>query len=638
METASSEWHAHLTTSIAEFPGKTNVVNVVTPATAGESDTTDILETTSGDGVKCVSVYQRSVNCSECDVNAHCSDGVCHCNIGYFGNGLCCVPDPRDCVHFPGVCNAVATCDKENRLCKCNSGFLGDGISCFPVRSCRYDPSVCHDHAVCLPSGQCICKHGFRGNGYECSRITPLLRHDIGDVLNSCGNNCDKETQLCIDGQCVCKHGYVDDTNGNCIDVNECLFSPCHHLATCTNLPGSFVCTCPAEYVGDGKTCIQLLRVGELGVFCEPDGMTLVLSNDTTTFEGRIFVRGQVDNPHCSKTFSALEHASKPYMFKVAFEYCNVRLEDDDTFATTVIVQKHPMFITTAADAYDLRCRYPLGVKEVESHVNVSDLTTSSTLTDNTHGPNCRLAITNEANESIAAAVVGQALRLRLEVSPNETYSILPRNCFAINIETGERYSLTDNAGCAIDNQLFPEWTRLNCGLRRSSTTRRFRFRRIRHIGNETEIGEGSNDSDYEEDEGKKELFKKLVSSNRLAFSSLVKIQDGEEESRIQEQVDHWKMGSSQQEVLKEPRRGDATLVCVQTAVAFGICIMTLICLGAFVYTFTRRPLCKANVLFSSTDPATPVAEIKAEAVSRYTKGLIAAVARSPRESEGKHD
>lgn len=56
---------------------------------------------------------------------------------------------------------------------------------------------------------------------------------------------------------------------------------------------------------------------------------------------------------------------------------------------------------------------------QVESNVNVSDLTTSSTLTDDAHGPSCRLTVTNEADESIAAAVVGQALRLRLEVSPN---------------------------------------------------------------------------------------------------------------------------------------------------------------------------------------------------------------------------
>jgi hypothetical protein len=42
----------------------------------------------------------------------------------------------------------------------------------------------------------------------------------------------------------------------------------------------------------------------------------------------------------------------------------------------------------------------------------------------------------------------------------SDTYSILPRNCYALNMETGERYALTDRAGCAIEPHLFPEWTR----------------------------------------------------------------------------------------------------------------------------------------------------------------------------------
>ncbi|KAK5971211.1 hypothetical protein GCK32_010725, partial [Trichostrongylus colubriformis] len=582
-----------------------------------------------GDGVKCVSLYQRSVNCSECDANAHCDGGMCKCNVGYFGNGLCCVPDPRDCVHFSGVCNPDATCDRDERVCKCNSGFLGDGISCFPVRSCRSDPNVCDVEAICLPSGQCLCKQGFRGNGYDCVKISPLLRHQPNEPLNSCGNSCDRETELCISGNCICKHGYEKHHDGRCVDVNECESSPCHHLATCTNLPGSFTCSCPDGYAGDGKTCIQHLKIGELGVFCEPDGMTLVLGNETTAFEGRIFVRGQAENPYCAKTFSPLQHASKPYMFKVPFEHCNVRLEDHDTFATTVIVQKHPMFITTAADAYDLRCTYPVGVREVESNVNVSDLTTSSTLTDNAHGPSCRLTVTNEADESIAAAVVGQALRLRLEVTPNETYSILPRNCFAINIESGERYSLTDKAGCAIDDQLFPEWTKIrpslteavfrtfkwpdssmirfqcdcsacvgvcpemNCGRRREAAMRRFRFRRVRDIKNGTSIEERPTDDDYDEDEEEKELLKKLIDPKRLAFSSLVRVREDEEEERAQQQVDHWRSGlASEPEVIKEVAAQEAA-VCVRTILVIGAMAVTGFCVAILIFLSIRRRRCK---------------------------------------------
>ncbi|EPB79871.1 zona pellucida-like domain protein [Ancylostoma ceylanicum] len=550
-----------------------------------------------GDGVKCVSLYQRSANCSECDVNAHCSDGMCKCN---------------------------ASSETEFHASQFDRAVLIQAS----VMTKQYAYRL--DSASASMDIEETAMNAAEVSYLKEIAITPLLRHEVADVVNSCGNKCDKETELCIDGQCICKHGYESHANGKCEDVNECFFSPCHHLATCTNTPGSFICTCPDGYAGDGKTCIQHLKIGELGVFCEPDGITLVLGNETTAFEGRIFVRGQAENPHCAKTFSSLQHASKPYMFKVPFEHCNVRLEDHDTFATTVIVQKHPMFITTAADAYDLRCTYPVGVREVESHVNVSELTTSSTLTDNAHGPSCKLTVTNEADENIAAAVVGQALRLRLEVSPNETFSILPRNCFAINIETGERYSLTDKAGCAIDDQLFPEWTRvrpsmteavfrtfkwpdssmirfqcdcsacvgpcpeMNCGRRREAAMRRFRFRRVRHIKNGTGIDERISNNDYDEDEEEKELLKKIIDPKRLAFSSLVKVREDEEEARAQEQVDHWRNGiSAQPDVISESRK--ESLVCVRTVLVFGMFVMTCICLGVLIYSCIRRRRCKTT-------------------------------------------
>ena len=39
------------------------------------------------------------------------------------------------------------------------------------------------------------------------------------------------------------------------VDINECASSPCEH--TCTNTPGSFVCSCNDGYMlnSDGRTC-----------------------------------------------------------------------------------------------------------------------------------------------------------------------------------------------------------------------------------------------------------------------------------------------------------------------------------------------------------------------------------------------
>lgn len=57
--------------------------------------------------------------------------------------------------------------------------------------------------------------------------------------------------------------------------------------------------------------------------------MTLVLGNETADFEGKIFVKGQAENPYCSKSFSSLLNSRKPYVFKVVFQHCDVQLLDN---------------------------------------------------------------------------------------------------------------------------------------------------------------------------------------------------------------------------------------------------------------------------------------------------------------------
>ena len=40
--------------------------------------------------------------------------------------------------------------------------------------------------------------------------------------------------------------------------------------------------------------------------------------------------------------------------------------------------------------------------------------------------------------------------------------TIFPKRCYAINLDNGGRYCLTDNGGCAFEKGLFPEWKRKN--------------------------------------------------------------------------------------------------------------------------------------------------------------------------------
>ncbi|KAI3468211.1 hypothetical protein Pfo_024874 [Paulownia fortunei] len=67
---------------------------------------------------------------------------------------------------------------------------------------------------------------------------------------------------VCVDSgttlggyRCNCSRGYQGNPylSPGCQDINECEFNPCHPKATCINLPGSFNCSCPLNYLGDGK-------------------------------------------------------------------------------------------------------------------------------------------------------------------------------------------------------------------------------------------------------------------------------------------------------------------------------------------------------------------------------------------------
>ncbi|KAJ8001548.1 hypothetical protein DPEC_G00170630 [Dallia pectoralis] len=102
------------------------------------------------------------------------------------------------------------------------------------VSSCE----LCHDNATCLNSSvehdrgdvtttqsNCICQHGFVGDGLTC--------YDI---------------KICADGSC-CRQGYRWSSHLGCADVDECSSpeQPCPPPQVCVNTPGSFHCQEPPE-------------------------------------------------------------------------------------------------------------------------------------------------------------------------------------------------------------------------------------------------------------------------------------------------------------------------------------------------------------------------------------------------------
>ncbi len=77
---------------------------------------------------------------------------------------------------------------------------------------------------------------------------------DAGDPCAACAPEASCVTDVNGDLGCACPAGYMGDGT-TCMDVDECLSAPCDPNATCTNTPGAFTCQCNAGFDGDGSTC-----------------------------------------------------------------------------------------------------------------------------------------------------------------------------------------------------------------------------------------------------------------------------------------------------------------------------------------------------------------------------------------------
>ena len=99
----------------------------------------------------------------------------------------------------------------------------------------KFDPcdsSPCHGFAQCIPN--------LEQNLYECKCHSGF----VGDGVRRCDGK-----KMLIFLLCLFFFFFFD------IDINECLQSPCHPNAICTNNYGNFTCECKRNYIGNGFFC-----------------------------------------------------------------------------------------------------------------------------------------------------------------------------------------------------------------------------------------------------------------------------------------------------------------------------------------------------------------------------------------------
>lgn len=190
---------------------------------------------------KCIDLPDGTFNCI-CPENSI-GDGLKgenHTGCVIEGERIACI-DNSTCHKTLGFCSV-------SNFCECMVGFTGDGVSdCKDINECNTAGHRCHINARCvnsLGSYDCVCKVGYKGDGFVCNSTC------IDD--RNCKDNaiCNMDIQMC-----ECEDGY-DGPSENCTDIDECASGHnCHKDAICTNLPGSYNCSCKPGLYGDGIDC-----------------------------------------------------------------------------------------------------------------------------------------------------------------------------------------------------------------------------------------------------------------------------------------------------------------------------------------------------------------------------------------------
>ncbi|KAM4751281.1 adhesion G protein-coupled receptor E5-like [Anableps anableps] len=161
-------------------------------------------------------------------------------------------------------------CALQKPVFGCSDGFQQYGTKCEDVDECKEVPNLCGKNANCMNTNGsyfCQCFSGFHApNLKRKSNFTAKEGQciDINECLENnanCGPHA-KCSNLIGSYECSCNSGYINTTTSNgtehCEDIDECKEAKnqdkdiCGEKGICKNLNGSYLCRCDAGYTNYG--------------------------------------------------------------------------------------------------------------------------------------------------------------------------------------------------------------------------------------------------------------------------------------------------------------------------------------------------------------------------------------------------
>ncbi|XP_025786521.1 sushi, nidogen and EGF-like domain-containing protein 1 [Puma concolor] len=213
-------------------------------------------------GLDCRETRPRLCSSGPCRNGGTCKEAGSeyHCSCPYRFTGRHCeIGKPDSCASGP--CHNGGTCFHYigKYKCDCPPGFSGRHCEIAPSPCFR---SPCSNGGTCEDLGtdfSCRCRAGYMGRRCQAevdcgppAEVKHATLHFNGTRLGSVAlYKCDHGYSLSSPNHVrVCQPQGVWSEPPQCHETDECQMQPCRNGGSCRDLPGAFVCQCPAGFTG----------------------------------------------------------------------------------------------------------------------------------------------------------------------------------------------------------------------------------------------------------------------------------------------------------------------------------------------------------------------------------------------------